>query len=391
MKNVVINNSDPKHFGYVNALRGYAVLGVLLGHLAQSCHLSEFVYRGWMIEGLGNGVYLFFVASSFTLFYSMSKRMLIENNYLKNFFIRRFFRIAPLYWYGIIVYFLIYGNETRGWLPGPSGLWHYLLNIFFLHGLHPDTMSSVVPGGWSIGVEMLFYLILPTLFFYVSNAKRALGFTICAIIIANIVNKFSQMAFAGFLSQYSDPRLLDMFWFRWLPNQIGCFSFGILLFFLLENKNIVSHLQQKINNLGLLFLAIFLFVINLRYNLFHPAPWHIGFSFIFMLFALSLATKENVLFVNKAINFIGEISYSAYINHFLAIALVKKYFKFNFLNGNSIYNFCLFVIMALVALAITVVLSYCTYKLVECPGRDLGKELIRRSGRLARPVPELLN
>ena len=36
-----------------------------------------------------------------------------------------------------------------------------LSTAFFLHGLHPEAINSVIPGGWSIAVEMTFYLFFP--------------------------------------------------------------------------------------------------------------------------------------------------------------------------------------------------------------------------------------
>ena len=47
----------------------------------------------------------------------------------------------------------------------PNGVeWYYVpLTALFLNGYHPEMVTSVVPGGWSIVVEMTFYLVLPLL------------------------------------------------------------------------------------------------------------------------------------------------------------------------------------------------------------------------------------
>lgn len=51
-------------------------------------------------------VQMFFVASSFTLFLSFNHRKNTEERYIRNFFIRRFFRIAPMYYIVICFFFL---------------------------------------------------------------------------------------------------------------------------------------------------------------------------------------------------------------------------------------------------------------------------------------------
>lgn len=370
-------DSSPEHFQYVNALRGYAILGVIFGHLAQSYNLHTSLIGGSLIIGLGIGVQLFYVASAFTLFHSLSIRVLREKHYVITFFIRRFSRIAPLYWYGIALYFAIYGNDSRGWLPGPDGWWHYLLNVLFLHGLFPATMSSVVPGGWSIGIEMLFYLIVPTLFCYLSSIKKALIFTLVTVLIAPAINTMALYLLGSYMSQYTSSMLIDIFWFRWLPNQLGCFSFGILLFHILRHPQIVLYIESKKINTCLLMFSIISFIILLKYGYILSCFKHFVFSLVFMIFALCLATHHYIFFVNRIIAFIGTVSFSCYINHFLIIAVIKSMFSFTLLHSHPILNVIIFMTISAITISITVGVSYVTYSLIESQGIKLGKKLIR--------------
>ncbi|HEY9657997.1 MAG TPA: acyltransferase family protein [Allocoleopsis sp.] len=78
----------------IDSLRGIAILLVILVHTSKSVEGLSFPISA--ISNYGQmGVQLFFIVSAYTLCLSMERR---REERLKevNFFIRRFFRIAPL-------------------------------------------------------------------------------------------------------------------------------------------------------------------------------------------------------------------------------------------------------------------------------------------------------
>jgi len=86
---------------FIDALRGLAIFGVFIVHSSQSIDglprwLSSLASQG------ARGVQLFFVISAFTLFLSLSTRRKNEKRPTLNFFIRRFFRIAPLFYAALL-------------------------------------------------------------------------------------------------------------------------------------------------------------------------------------------------------------------------------------------------------------------------------------------------
>ena len=90
---------------YIDALRGLAIIGVVISHC--SLYGSNILYPSFFSSILANGargVQLFYIASAFTLFLSLHNRYNKEEKAFKNFFIRRFFRIAPLYYIGVCYY-----------------------------------------------------------------------------------------------------------------------------------------------------------------------------------------------------------------------------------------------------------------------------------------------
>jgi peptidoglycan/LPS O-acetylase OafA/YrhL len=86
-----------------------------------------------------------------------------------NFFIRRFFRIAPLY-YAAIVFYLVWRTVIGGFVVPPQyDVLGIASNMLFLHGFYPEANNSIVPGGWSTATEMTFYVCFPLLFAGMQN------------------------------------------------------------------------------------------------------------------------------------------------------------------------------------------------------------------------------
>ncbi len=153
--------AESRKLAYIDLVRGIAILLVVWVHHSQSFHGLQLIRRGLASYGQ-MGVQFFFVASAFTMSLSASTRR-YEPHTVSNFLIRRYFRIAPLYYVGILLYLVIrrFGADGGRQTDTPQNL---LANVAFVHGFAPSALNDVVPGGWSIAVEMMFYVIFPALF-----------------------------------------------------------------------------------------------------------------------------------------------------------------------------------------------------------------------------------
>ena len=160
-----------KRLAFVDALRGLAILGVMFTHSSQVVSDGSGIL--WSLAGNGaRGVQLFYLVSAFTLSYVMHFVYKQDSSWL-HFFVRRFFRIAPMYYTAILaclaVYFL--GSSTGVWHPiiaahvywtagaDTPSLGSIISNFGFFHGINPYWITSLVPGGWSITVEATFYTL----------------------------------------------------------------------------------------------------------------------------------------------------------------------------------------------------------------------------------------
>src|SRR5689334_2851146 len=100
-----------KRLDYLDALRGIAVLLVLMvhaGELNTGATLTPVLTN--FIESGKYGVQLFFLISAFTIFYTLHK----GDKSSRNFLIRRFFRIAPLYYIAVCYYSWQSGVPVKG-------------------------------------------------------------------------------------------------------------------------------------------------------------------------------------------------------------------------------------------------------------------------------------
>lgn len=165
---------------YIDAVRGIAILLVIILHVSHAVYnLLPDGFRYACSKG-AFGVQLFFVASALTLFMSYNSRIQTEGSYTnRNFFLRRFFRISPMYYLAAFIYSIIFYYIPRYNNGKPLVLWKVFANVFYVNGVLPGAINYNPPGGWSVGVEMLFYLCLPYLFTRIKNLKTQLSGLSC--------------------------------------------------------------------------------------------------------------------------------------------------------------------------------------------------------------------
>ncbi|MFA1645349.1 MAG: acyltransferase family protein, partial [Enterobacteriaceae bacterium] len=148
----------------LNSLRGVAAVLIVIFHVLGIHGLKIPPQFSVVPAYFGLGVPLFFVISAFSLFLSTTSRVGKEG-WLSSYAIRRFMRIAPLFYF-IAVFYVIYIPLQFDSYISPMS---FLGTISLLFNLMPGNHESMVWAGWTIGVEVLFYLIVPYLLVFVRN------------------------------------------------------------------------------------------------------------------------------------------------------------------------------------------------------------------------------
>ncbi|MDH6354098.1 peptidoglycan/LPS O-acetylase OafA/YrhL [Dysgonomonas sp. PH5-45] len=363
---------EPKKYEYIDSLRGIAVLMVILVHIGNMLlpqdeiqyHYPEWLCR--IISAGRYGVQLFFIVSALTLFMSHNNRK-GETQPVKKFFIRRFFRIAPMY-YLAIIYFTFdqfigfdFSNLDFSLIP----LKALLSSILFVNSLFPFYANLYVPGGWSVSVEFIFYLFVPFLCSKISNVNKSISFAAIAFVVGAIISSIAcYYLIPDTVQQNSDDGFAVFNFFVQFP----VFTLGFLCYRILNNN------EEPIRRSTLaLMLAAFVF-----FFFFMPIPKHLLFSLILLILVVIQARKPFKILSNKVLAKVGKVSFSMYLVHFAIIHALNN-IGFNYLFGvNDIYTSLLnFVLMYLLVSLITYLVSSITYKYIEVKGQNIGRQIIK--------------
>src|SRR5260370_37451670 len=99
----------------------------------------------------------------------------------------------------------------------------------FIHGWLPDTITSIVPGGWSVADEVMFYAVFPLLMLLWKrlNLAGAVAFAITAIAFFGEINDVAVAYGVGLPQPDRGTRfLLTCLWF---PTDAPGVLFGLLI------------------------------------------------------------------------------------------------------------------------------------------------------------------
>jgi peptidoglycan/LPS O-acetylase OafA/YrhL len=291
----------------LDALRGIAALGIVVVHSLYMFPLGPSV-PSWIGSPLVLGVPLFFVISAFSMSAAYTGG-LHGRAALRRYGLRRLFRIVPLFYLFLFVwlaYFYYLGSPLR-----PSS--EILANMTFTFSLVPAMQVSIVPAGWSIGIEMLFYAIFPLLLIN-RGITAAVCYLIVSVLLAWTYNGGADVA----VSPYQ-------FWTHPLTNA-PYFCFGILTWRLMvalppQRGPLLARLLLFFSGLaGSCMLAFGPAVDSVQaQTLPVPVLLFVGWGSVFAALVLSQALRPEFLLVNRATLFLGRISYSLYLSHPLLI------------------------------------------------------------------------
>ena len=330
---------------FVTGLRAYAALSVYLIHSGGFGLREMSVFTNRIVDFGKYGVTVFFVLSAFTICMSIDRLNKFE---IKNYLIRRFFRVAPLYYVILIIAFLLGGSEYYLKLYNvENNFSSLLLHFSFLNVFTYKYQNNIIGLEWTVPIEFFYYLIIPFVFFYYNKTNRI----IIGFLVSSILTLFASVIYQYFFSQL---------FFNWsIFKYVFSFNFGILIYILFKKNILVS---TKDNNLILILLFLIL-GIYIVFDFDYKDLFVTIFTGILILLFQNESKIKEMFFENRIILFLGKISYSIYLIHFLFFYHLKDYLFSN----NPIF-----------ILSMVLIISSISYYLIEKPFIDLSSKIINK-------------
>lgn len=304
-----------KYIKAFDSIRALAVFFVVFFHWVPRNFIEKYLPYGF------NVIDVFFVLSSFLITQILlsarnhgEQQNISRINVFKWFFIRRTLRIFPIYYlYVILLYFFSaeVGNYEMKYLIT------YTPNLYFFKVQHWNLTFSHL---WTLGVEEQFYIVWPWLILFVN--KRWLPYVLGATIITGVVteycvrnNLFGQMLPYTCLDSFGMGAFLAWVFVekpaRYLKKLHIVLSSGFIIFL---TAFIVQTVQQQWS-----FLVA-------RQSISYFGMWLINY----IMYRSSLPEEKQsakFLLENKALIFIGKISYGIYLYHLIIPQLVSPFFE----------------------------------------------------------------
>lgn len=357
----------PRHLSGVHGLRGIAAMAVVAFHLH---HLSALALPNSLtFIGFygGMGVHMFFVISGFSLLYGHQRRGPSEG-WIPEFYLKRLFRILPLYYAVLLFDLLIFFPVTIATIlpqyPMPDG--HaVLIEVFFARALLGVEMSSIVWAGWTLHAEMVFYAVLPLVILMCRSVVSV--FVVCAALVALAI--FSHVPLSDTGASLSAIFNLAGYFF--------VFFFGWPALLLL--RRIAAGPVVLIRAIQFLAVAALVATMCGLPELLRPYGLDVLlWATVFALLVASQAVLPWRLIDNRFLDFAGERSYSLYLLHPIIIVYAARVTQplYGYL-AQYIAEFA-FIPCAFVLLFFVFAAAEVTYRLVEAPGIRMGARIIRR-------------
>lgn len=295
-----------QRLGPLDALRGIAALVVVLVHLHWTCSSDVFALPPVVVTIIGfgsTGVILFFVISGFSLDMTMPRHERSPKPLL-SYAASRFFRIAPLFYLMIALTALF-----NYWYAPPARIDYakLLVNYGFLFNLVEGDQVGIVWASWTIGVEVVFYVLFPLFYrvpLWASGVATLIPYTVVAIVFhPTVFGTFAWCSFVGFMP---------------------LFVLGMATHRLYQHVRLSSAAWAPAVFLGACAFLVALSTIPGAWgNIYTRLP--IGLAYATLILGALLWNPRALS--NRITKFYGSLSYSIYLLHFPVLLAMRPLFR----------------------------------------------------------------
>ncbi len=312
-------NSPQKFYG-LDHLRAFAIIFVFLFHYfilsgGEPEWLPDFAAFGW------TGVDLFFVLSGFLIASQLFSQLKLGGSFsLKQFFIKRTFRILPTFLFTLGLYFFFSSFPEKQSLPP---LWKFLT---FTQNISLNLQDfGAFSHAWSLCVEEHFYLLFPVILFLLEKTKflkNSYWLLILLFLLGFIIRIYS---FYNLYLPKSEEENGWMYWYRYIYyptyNRLDGLLVGVSIAAIYQ---FLPHIWNKIAKYGNQFIILGLFILTGAYFLCENQQSFNASIFGFSLIAIGygcmvVGAISSTTFLykwnSKITTFIAKLSYAIYLTH----------------------------------------------------------------------------
>jgi peptidoglycan/LPS O-acetylase OafA/YrhL len=315
-------DSPKRSIPSLDGLRAIAVLLVVFAHAGVLEKAGSAATRSHLniastilkIDAGDLGVSLFFVISGYLITTLLLKeRSEAGRINLKRFYLRRFFRIFPPYYFYLFVIAILWINHR---VPlnygGLISAVTYTSNYYPYSLSHPESQGWLVGHTWSLSLEEQFYLFWPVFLRFLGKGK-SIGVGLALLLVAPVSRLVT-------LKTY--PNLaFDAQIFRMFHTRIDTIMAGSVLALIWTiprwRSLLVTLTAKKTSGLIALLILVTILRLNLQYSYFSVL---IGISlegillaYIMLYFITNANTSIGKLLNNRAVCHFGMISYGLYL------------------------------------------------------------------------------
>lgn len=364
-------------FSGLNSLRFFACALVIIMHAHNNMgisHLPQLPEFPLLFKGL-SAVSFFFALSGFLITYLLLQERTSTNNIsIKKFYLRRVFRIWPLYFIVIACGAFFYWKLVPSIHMNFEGSYPHGLAIFLYSFFLANLMNSLYHVGgmlhitWSISVEEQFYL------FWAPLAKKFKKYLPQLIIIVAVLSLTVNILNTLNILNLSEgwQAFVSTLQFHYMAIGGG---FAWMLFYK----------KDWLLNLGIFkkkYLQVLLTLLLSLYFLFYQktitgdciTALPIGLLFGWLIVNVSVNTRRIFSLNNKALDYLGKISYGMYMFHMPVVYATS--FLFQKLHSVTSISMLFFPSFYIIVFGSTIGIASFSYHFIEQPILKKSKKFV---------------
>jgi peptidoglycan/LPS O-acetylase OafA/YrhL/peroxiredoxin len=398
------------HYIELEALRGASAISILILHAYQNTRIPPAGYAygsnplvRHLLINLDFGLGVFFALSGFVIFLPFAKAIIEGRPHMgvREFAVRRFFRIVPLYYVAI---FVVWNSRYYG---GHGQIADLLRHLTFTQIYDNKKLFYTIGPSWSLAVEMHYYVLTGVLIYVLTKvcrrvkSRRTRIALVCAPAVLLALASIWLKAWAYYIQGYHLDNQLGVKHYTIYYSALAradAFAFGMLLAVVVV---VLGEWRPRRATLpAILAVAALVPMVVMGWyradgpndNPFVALFYYcgVGLCSVLMMGAIVLSKPEwrGMRFLrNRILQFLGVVSFSLYLWHEPMMLMLEKHHILIYKGMPAAWP-----LTVLAEIAIVAPLSYLSYRLIEVPGQHLRKLLrvrqpqpaveLRRSGEL---------